>query len=206
MRLKRSHVDAGERVTQILVRRHGDEPRSYGSPPMEVVLVLVLAGLPVGIWLIAIGHLWVGLLLLAIACVLSFVLAGEIVEALLDGSLTQHGRHAAGWMQRRAAFSRVAVSESAGAAAEVVRLRLDRHRLERRLDRLTHELGEAVFSGDPALAEVVNDKAHETAAELQAAADERERVLLAARARIERQRASAAGVVSSTEGGGNEGC
>jgi hypothetical protein len=47
-----------------------------------------------------------------------------------------------------------------------------------------------VFAGAPI-------GAHETAAELQGVAAERQRVLLAARARIERQRPSAAGFVES---------
>jgi hypothetical protein len=115
---------------------------------MGVVLVLVFVGLPIGVLLLIAGFVWPGAVLVLIAFVLAFVLPDEI--------------HAA-------------VSDSGGAAVGVVRRELHRHRLARRLDRLTRELGEAVFSGNQALAEVVNHEAHETAAELQAVADGRRR-------------------------------
>ena len=130
--------------------------------------MLVFAGAPIGLILIIAGFAWIGAILVLVAFVLSFVLWEEMADAFRQGQVSR-----AAWLQLR------------------------RFRLERRLDRLTHELGEAVFDGDPARANAVNQEAHETAAELQAAAAERQRVLLAARARIERHRPSAAGFVGS---------
>jgi type IV secretory pathway TrbD component len=123
------------------------EPRLFGVTPATAVLMLGLAALAAGAFLLATGRWLSGALALG-AAVLLFAAFAEVARRKPDGPLARASVGALGSVRARAGYAVDAFTTRSRAGREHVRIRRELLELGTERDRHLRELGEAVYGGD----------------------------------------------------------
>jgi len=160
------------------------ERHLYGAAPTGVVLGLVVLAAPLAIWLLASGRILDGIVLLLVALVLAGLYAADAHQELAHGRLTRRAYGLARASRDQAAHARDVAAAWSEAGVELAHLYPARKHLQRRMGVLIKELGEATYSGDHSLAELIKAEANATEAELAETDHTRARVIAAARERV----------------------
>ncbi len=155
--------------------------------PADVVLGLLLVVLGFAIALLVAGRFISGSVLLVIAVGLGRLLASpatRLPDSRFGRLLATAGVGARG----RSVFAVTLVSSWSHAGREIVRLRRERRRLDRKRETLIHSLGEAAYRGDRQEATRYRAETRACDAEIDTSIREERRALDEAHARIERER------------------